>query len=91
MGKEEKDMRLVKEVHKRESKLVDFRYQNRVKHINNANNYNKSLDDWARKGFVGNTLDKGKMDTLVNLEKKMNDVNNNLYTRKNNATMSPLP
>ena len=83
MDKEEKDKQLVKEVQKRESKLVDFRYQNRVKHIHNANNYNKSLDDWAKKGFAGNTLDKAKMDTLGSLEKRMSDVNANLYARKN--------
>lgn len=51
LGKEMKDKNLVDEVKRREQKLVELRYNNRMKNIENVQNYNQSLDDWGKKGF----------------------------------------
>ena len=50
--KEEKDLSLFKEVREREAKLVDQRYRNKVIQNVKSEGFNKSLDDWSRKGFT---------------------------------------
>ena len=52
MTKEEKDLSLFKEVREREAKLVDQRYRNKVIQNVKSEGFNKSLDDWSRKGFT---------------------------------------
>jgi hypothetical protein len=46
------------EVRKREQKLVEFRYRNRVQNIVSSGRFDKSLDTWSRKGFNNQALDK---------------------------------
>ena len=59
LGKEENDKLLVSEVRKREQKLVDYRYRNRITQLLGATEYSKSLDNWAKKGFTNANLPKG--------------------------------
>lgn len=58
MGKEEKDKQMFVEVRKREQKLVELRYRNRVQSIIHSERYDRSLDTWSKKGFTSTTLDK---------------------------------
>ena len=51
MSKEDKDKQMFVEVRKREQKLVEFRYRNRVQNIIQSDRYDKSLDGWSKKGF----------------------------------------
>jgi hypothetical protein len=51
MSKEDKDKQMFVEVRKREQKLVEFRYRNRVQNIIQTDRYDKSLDGWSKKGF----------------------------------------
>ena len=32
--------------------MVDIRYNNRMKNIESVEKYNRSLDDWGKKGFL---------------------------------------
>ena len=41
----------VEEVRRKEQKLIDFRYRNRVQSIINEDKFNRSLDDWGKKGY----------------------------------------
>lgn len=68
LGKEMKDKNLVDEVKRREQKLVEIRYNNRMKNIENVQKYNRSLDDWGKKGFLTNTLNKDSIELMNTLE-----------------------
>ena len=54
---------------KREQKMVDFRYRNRISSIMDGRDYNKSLDSWAKKGFTASGLPKDDMDLQVSIDK----------------------
>ena len=68
LGKEMKDKSLVDEVKRREQKLVDIRYNNRMKNIESVEKYNRSLDDWSKKGFLTNNLNKDSVELMNTLE-----------------------
>ena len=61
-------MEILKEVRGREEKLADYRYKNRVQHNQQNDSFNKSLDDWSKKGFANSLLDKNKLDLLSQIE-----------------------
>ena len=69
LGKEHKDKALVQEVRKREQKMVDFRYRNRISSLLDERDYNKSLDNWAKKGFTTSGLPKDDVDLQVSIDK----------------------
>ena len=83
LTKEQRDLEIVKEVRGREDKLVSFRYQNRVSHNVSSDTFNKSLDDWSKKGFAQSLLDKSKQELLSQVESKVSGVAGNLYARRN--------
>ena len=56
LSKEQQDKLLVQEVRKREQKMVDFRYRNRISSLMDERDYHKSLDSWAKKGFANSGL-----------------------------------
>lgn len=58
----------MQEVRKREQKMADYRYRNRVNSIFSAREYNKSLDNWAKKGFTNNSLSKDDIELAQHLD-----------------------
>ena len=70
LGKERNDKLIVSEVRKREQKMVDYRYRNRVASIFSAQDYNKSLDNWAKKGFANSSLNKDDLDIQTKIDKQ---------------------
>ena len=71
MNKEDKDKQMFEEVRKREQKLVEFRYRNRVQNIIQSERYDKSLDGWSKKGFQSNALEKDQQELFSILDKKL--------------------
>ena len=74
MRKEQNDLTAVKESRKRSQKLVDYRYRNRVQSMINSEQYNKSLDEWARNDFKTNQLAKPDLEMvnqLIDKKEKM--------------------
>lgn len=51
LEKEDNDKKKLEEVRRKEQKLIDFRYRNRVQSIINEDKFNRSLDDWGKKGY----------------------------------------
>ena len=68
LGKEIKDKSLVDEVRRRQERLVDIRYNNRMKNIESVEKYNRSLDDWGKKGFLTSTLNRDSVELMNTLE-----------------------
>jgi len=81
LSKEQRDLALIREVRDREDKLVEFRYRNIVQHNLNSDTFNKSLDDWSKKGFNASCIDKSKLELLTSIENKVNETKDNLYAR----------
>lgn len=71
LGKEFQDKNQIQDMRKREQKLVEYRYRNRVQSIINSEKYNKSLDDWAKKGFMSNSLEKSDVELVSKIDKKL--------------------
>lgn len=69
LSKEQKDKLLVQEVRKREQKMVDFRYRNRISSLMDERDYHKSLDCWAKKGFTNSGLPKDDIDLQASIDK----------------------
>jgi hypothetical protein len=78
IGKEEKDKQMFVEVRKREQKLVEFRYRNRVSSIIQSERYDKTLDTWSKKGFANTSLDKDMSEVFSVLDEKKKQLNGGL-------------
>ena len=83
LSKGQRDLEILKEVRSREEKLADYRYNNRVQQNKQNDSFNKSLDDWSKKGFNTNLLDKDKQNLLSIVEKRVTSKADNLYARRN--------
>ena len=66
------------EVRKREQKLVEFRYRNRVSSIIQSERYDKTLDTWSKKGFANTSLDKDMSEVFSVLDEKKKQLNGGL-------------
>lgn len=71
IDREVKAQQTVDEVKKREQRLVDFRYRNRVMFMQQSDKYAKSLDSWAAKGFNNNMLPDEQKQMMIALDRQM--------------------
>ena len=58
LKKEHDDLSRVTEQRKEKHKLIDYRYRNRVQSMINSDQFNRSLDEWSKKGFAMSSLGK---------------------------------
>ena len=65
MSKERKMQESVLHVKSKEQRLVDFRYQNKVKFNVEKGSFNKTMDDWASTGFSAKRLPKDQATILA--------------------------
>jgi hypothetical protein len=70
MSKEVNNSTMVQEKRQRSQKLVDYRYRNRVLVQINTDQYNTSLNDWAKKGYTTSSLGKQDLELLSQIDTK---------------------
>lgn len=72
MSKERKMQESVLNLKSKEQRLVDFRYQNKVKFNVEKGSFNKTMDNWASTGFSSKRLPKDQATVLAQIDEKQN-------------------
>ena len=68
---EQKNFEKVRNMKDKESKLVDFRYQNKVKYNYERQNFGKSMDIWSKQGYAGAKIPRESISLLTKIEERI--------------------
>ena len=71
MMNERRNFEKVNNMKDKESKLVDFRYQNKVKYNYERQNFGKSMDVWSKMGFTNGRVPRESVSLLNKIEEKI--------------------
>ena len=71
ISKEEKNGDAVKDMKTKEQKLVDFRYENKVKYNIERDNFSRSMQNWASQGFNNVKLPKETTEMAAKIENRI--------------------
>jgi hypothetical protein len=71
MMNERRNFEKVYSMKDKESKLVDFRYQNKVKYNYERENFGKSMDVWSKQGYVNSRVPRESASLLNKIEEKI--------------------
>eukprot|EP00356_Strombidium_inclinatum_P013083 CAMPEP_0170502754 /NCGR_PEP_ID=MMETSP0208-20121228/42494_1 /TAXON_ID=197538 /ORGANISM="Strombidium inclinatum, Strain S3" /LENGTH=158 /DNA_ID=CAMNT_0010782025 /DNA_START=1400 /DNA_END=1872 /DNA_ORIENTATION=+ len=71
MNKEKMNKESVRDTRYKEQRLVDFRFDNKVKHNFDRLHFSKTMDSWAMRGFSAKKFPKETISLLSRVEDRM--------------------
>jgi hypothetical protein len=71
LANEHRNFEKVQNMKDKESKLVDFRYQNKVKYNYERSTFGKSMDVWSKQGYTNSKIPRESVSLLNKIEEKI--------------------